>query len=998
MLKTNNKNESEEQSDEELMINPNGYYDSDNNVSVWKISDKEKEILSKLTGEQHLLNIKREKKTIGDYYYLQFRHILSDDNNYSLIEISNNNKTQQPINSTNLTTPNSKTKKKTTHIKKSELFQTENSLKMINEFFLLVLKHINICKESTSLIIPYELLQHDYLEINGIGFLCMLCHIKTNTHLYLEDNNIKPEYLSLIVNIIISAKKFINDVRDVRAVNIIPTKLGKISETLLDDLNKSLIVVESLYVTNGLEIIKKCQDLLSVKGFNYFDEEISLLNHQLILAKKVEEYFDRGFFLIFNSVIGSGKTMGIFGLIDIVKKKKLESNPNLEILYICNSESVRSQFINMCKISNLKFGEFKSGKYTYVNQHGLMVTEERSSMHDHHTCKVYTREFAGKREIRKVVNTFQHNRLSYSSLLNEGYYYVSDKCITITNLTGAIQLLEKCDQDKYIVCFDEPNDEADNINSFTLKNSMKIINLLTKRSILLSGTIPAPSSITPIINNIISKYNRIHIDMVNTQEITTGCLTMNYQTGEVFLPYYGVDTKEKLLKRINNLKSSPFLSRSCESNVLYHLYNLMKQHNIVEIDYLNDYFKNFDNLTSDKIKLSCINLLEILLKYSSDIIQSVCLQPLILKQLNINNLGTTNSHQLLNGQTIITSMTPLSTTLNMFADLLTDINNQTFVVHTIESILNNLSNHQTLLYGLPYEPKSNTENYFDNVDYKEDSDTDTDTDSDIDTTNITETTNLNKTNGLDKSKPTTHIYKNYTHMQKVYLRYLKYFSKIYNSDKLYEKYKSLPDKLRVTDKYGFKKIIVPKEYFKPKIFFDDEFQINTPAHQTKYNLNVDNQAHQTNQANQLKYRPLQKFDMSQLLKTRVDDDIISLFLAGIGIYDLNDARLDKPYLDMVLSNALEGNLSYIISNRNICYGISMPVYNIIVLDDFAQNCSIYDIGQLSGRAGRRNKSTSATMYLGQAGFERYLSYADNIQEADNFVMNMLEVFNSVISN
>lgn len=748
---------------------------------------------------------------------------------------------------------------------------------------------------------------------------------------------------------------------------------------MISDLNDSLEEIKQIYNISSFNIIKNCANLIMSKGFNYFEKNILPLKHQILLKTKVEEYFDEGFFIIVNSVIGAGKTTGLFGLIEFVKQKKLLDHPSLEILYICNIESNRQQFLNMCECANLKSGEFKSGKFTFINEFGVKVTENRSIMCDSNRCNTFEISHKGNKTFKTLVK---------SSNNNKSIFCFSDKCITITNLIGAIELLSNCDPDKYIVCFDEPNDEAHNIHSYALQKSMEIIRLFTKRSILLSGTFPNPSLIDPIIQNVKLKYQDVNVDVVNTQEITTGCLTINYENGNVFLPYYGATNKQELLNVIYKLESSPFLSRSCENNVLCHLYETLCRHSVLELNYLDNFFNELDEINAEKIKLKCIELLKLLSNCDNEIIKHVCAERLILDPLNITNLGTFNAHKLL-GQTIIATINPVDATLNMFSDLLTNINNQIIVLHSIESINSNIGNHDVLLYGLPVINQNTDNNYFDNIEEEFNSDEEFDSDKEIDNNEKINSDKNNKyiqkekTNNQFKTHfnnyPKTYLYKNYTSAEKIYKRMVKYYNKIHDTKKY-----NLLSKIYVNtiDKKGLRKNINLQELLKPTLFFNNEFQINSKEHCMKYASN-----------NQIATaRQLNKINPRMFSTTRVNDDIISLFLAGVGIYDLNDSRLDKPYLDLVLDYALQGNLNYIISNRDICYGVSMPVYNVISLDNFSEQSSIYDIGQLSGRAGRRNKSTSATLYLGNTGFEKYLSYAKNIEEEDQCIHNMLSVF------
>lgn len=887
------------------------------------ISDQDKAILYGLTGEEHLKTRDQPKKVFGEVFYLKFRSMLHDDETLKLVSLKD--LTVVPSQNQKKITTKDKNKEK---ISKVDQMKIENSTKMVNKFFtetLEQLKHHVVSNPSGIPIIP---LRHEYLEINGIAFLYLLFHLRTNTSTYLSNDEISLNYFSFVANIILTTKKFINDVSEQKYGYIISCKSEVISRTLLHDVMEQLNFVIGDYHFNGFDIIKYCPSLITDNGFKYFKKEVTPHTQQILLTEKVKEYFESGFLIIQNSVIGSGKTTGLFGLIKLVSDiKKQDQYPHLEVLYICNKNSVRSQFVKLCGHANIKFGIFKSGRVTIINKHGIKSVEHRSAMVNHPECNNYIHKNKGGKTHRLLIGKGE----SVDGNLN----IVSDRCVTITNLSGAIELLSNCHQDKYIVCFDEPNDEAHDINSNELMQSMKIIKLFQKRSVLISGTFPDPHKIHPIIENVKSKHPTVVVDIINTKEIAVGCLVQNYTTGEVFLPFYGTKNKQELEKIIMKLETSPFLSRSCENNVLCHLYEQMIINDIDEVNYLNDYFNNIDNITSDNIKSACINMLKILLTRDDHLIESICSVRFFRSPLSLNNLGTYNAHKLSNGATIIASNTPTDTTFEMFADLLDEINKQKITLHTLESLTSCTDDHD--------EMNSN------------------ETLPDIDENS--EIVNPNRSHKMDLCSARKCRYQSFTNMTKLYSDMCKYYARVANNPK-------------VTSEI--------RDVLTPKFLFDDGLQINSQEHQKKY-------FGRTLETS----RNLNRLQVEQFSNTRVNDDIISLFVAGIGIYDLNDPRLDKPYLHMVLNFALQGKLSYIVSNRDICYGVSMPVYNVMSLDSFSQNCSIYDIGQLSGRAGRRNKSTSARLYLGNEGFERYLNYAKDSQEDDKYVLNMLEVFSKL---
>lgn len=865
--------------------------DYDWSVCKSDISQTDKELISVLTDPEYE-NI-LQKKIIGEKYYVRFRTILNSDPDFMLV-----NGVHIPI------PPNDVPKKK------ADKIIYENTIKKIETIFLDSVK-IGRILVSPSALVNFSALRSEYLEINVIGLLTLLFYLRINAGDFVE--NVNQQYFAFVANVLLTTKKFISHYEAMDVKHILPFVFSKMSHTSVNDLREQLEIVDTLYNITGMDIINRAPQLLVTNGYSgLYKVPIVPYEHQLKLVQTIRDNFIKGFFIVFNSIIASGKTTAILPLAKYVLEMRQNGFIYLELLFVCCSEGVRTQMANLCWHSNIKFGILESGMVKSIDTHGNASRKYSHAMVNHPRCETFTAIIAEKNGLpyyKKVRPVMTH-----VDKQTNGKQIVCDRYVTIASPEGAIHLLNshKSNPDKYIVCFDEPTVEAHVKTSNTLRNNMKLIRNFGKRSVLISGTLPNPEKIQPMINHVKLSYPEVTVDVINTSEISVGCHVSNYQTGDTLFPYAGVKTSEELRAVINKLKTSPFLGRVCDGNVLYKLYQHMQwvEHpNHPMATELQTYFNDINNLSADKIKLKCIALLELLAEQEDHQIEYICSLVLNDEPIGLTHLGTSCAHKLVDGPTIIGSNTPLDTAFEMFDDLLIAINNQRVVIHTLESLNNPAEN-----------------------------------------------------------PPYVHTYESYNHMMKLYGQSKKYYEKLASSNK------KIPSE-------DMAKLV-------PRIFFSNKFQINTNEHQNKF-------APTANPAKRKKSRLALNLEELNLNNSRVCGDLISLLYAGVGVYDLTDTRLDKTYLNAVFTLALKGKLSYIVSNKDICFGVSMPVNNVIVLDSFAEQCSIYTLGQLGGRAGRVGKSDSANLFLGPVGIKKYIDYSRDVHEYDEELANMLEVFGKV---
>jgi len=127
--------------------------------------------------------------------------------------------------------------------------------------------------------------------------------------------------------------------------------------------------------------------------------------------------------------------------------------------------------------------------------------------------------------------------------------------------------------------------------------------------------------------------------------------------------------------------------------------------------------------------------------------------------------------------------------------------------------------------------------------------------------------------------------------------------------------------------------------------FPQSLQINSPAHQTLYRPQAT--------FNREDYVPLVSYD-DLPSSSAINNELLVLLAMGIGIYDEN---LPSSYIEAVIGLSSMGKLSFIFSNLDISYGVTIPLNRLIIADDEVVNeGSTATMIQLLGRIGRMGRT------------------------------------------
>lgn len=158
--------------------------------------------------------------------------------------------------------------------------------------------------------------------------------------------------------------------------------------------------------------------------------------------------------------------------------------------------------------------------------------------------------------------------------------------------------------------------------------------------------------------------------------------------------------------------------------------------------------------------------------------------------------------------------------------------------------------------------------------------------------------------------------------------------------------------------------------------FPKSLQINSPEHQAIYARGA--------RLNRDDYVPLIGYD-DLPTSGAIGRELLILLAMGVGIYD---EKLPSSYLDSVISLAGLGKLSFIFSNLDISYGVTIPLNRLIIDDDdIILSASTATLIQLLGRIGRLGRTAIIYTFsnLIEEKFNRVLRGIPDLTEKENIL-------------
>lgn len=462
---------------------------------------------------------------------------------------------------------------------------------------------------------------------SNYGFTTNYIEIKGVTLIYFAYIACKKLDKKDIYEIYVGMQKFINMMEGKEVVSFLNRIIkDKVSDTLISDMKKWIDRLKEVEIITGLNIYKYAPHLIIYSKFD--QNSIKPYKSQIELMDKISENIEYGFLIMYNAMIGLGKTTMASVSIPIYVNKMRENvkYSKLQVIMCCNIPSVRLQVAHMAYVAGIKFGIGSinsSGGVSIINHYICKKDEERVLI------------ICGP-EIAVELLKMDYNRTKI------------DK--TCSN---------------YILFLDEPNVGADIKNSRSLKDNMNLLKYLPDKAILSSATMVDVREMPDFMKQYRKIWRNTNVIKIYSSEIQIGCDVIT-DDGEKLVPHEGCKTSEDLNNCIVKVQDNPFLGRLYTiDNAVILWSNMMKEK--IDIPNIDLLFLDVNNLSAMKVRSLSLDMLDTLSK--TDIINKIC--NLIERDENISyrRLGTTDAYKMY-GMTLVASDNPIDFCRENFADLL----------------------------------------------------------------------------------------------------------------------------------------------------------------------------------------------------------------------------------------------------------------------------------------------------------------------------------------
>lgn len=802
---------------------------------------------------------------------------------------------------------------------------------------------------------PSAAFASDILEIRGIGLLYAAWFVQSHNHLYSQ--NYEVTY-----GLIIAIDRFIKTCEKLPCKSI----TGIVSKTD-DEKMSSNKSTESVGVFMANELVSDLDALLQilVAAYNYSGEHVLLLaptllgrtdfdaaiprteirprQHQIDLYNAVSRFHDNGYCLTYTSQIGSGKTTAVVVLAGwVMEVRRRKGFKNFQLLFVCNNLGVRDYASQLCYNAQIPFA-------------------------------IGSRHKDEKLGLFKVT---YHN----SCVKKDG----TDCIVIIADPDSAYEILmapDSMEENEKILFLDEPTIGADTADSPSLRSNIRLMMAQPKRTVYCSATFPSVDLLQQLFQYQKLRHPGIELSSVYSSEIYIGCTIFTYEN-ELVIPYMGVKTQAELKTIIQAVHDNPMLGRSYVTKVAYALWKAMTCCKIAGVPNIDDYFLDFENLRTDKPRQIVETMLALLATQPDEIIETVCRSALtddllkvdppaaagagagtgagvVVDELGIEwssapdgddiatdpisaqKLGTTQAYRFL-GTSLIASDDPVQFARVQFAPLLDMIKASPLPRKTasLDEVERHIENAERLILCYSQEVAIHEK--------------------------AIESLIRNTTRASDI--PDKHERPDVACDRKM-------------ASKLHKVTRDIKGDGLLSGRLQAHQAIAPVYHF------PEWGQINTGKHIQKF---ARSHSHAIVPSFVRRPIPLHTINFGEFT---VNDDLILLLMAGVGIYSV---ALDDPlYRSTVLSLASAGQLAYLIADESICFGTNYPINHVIIAHDF--NHSLCTCLQALGRAGRPGKSPTADAIVPKSFAEALIAYTRNPTAPTRESINMMAMFNKLFA-
>ena len=851
---------------------------------------------------------------IGETLYLSIRDKFKKEPYKLVKKLSEVDENSEDNNSSDKDDKKKKKKEKKVVIKKADLIRQQNAVNSINKNVDLVLDSFN----ENKMIYNFGLYTNKVIELRGITFAYMAWFILNSK---CSNDYLKKSKIPEVYEIMCSMQRFINTCSNYSGQSLVNSAITeKVSQTLISDVNYWLNKLKAKYPFDGITIYNVAPKLLIHSQYDDAipNRSIKMRPNQRQLMNSVSEH-PEGFLLFYNAAIASGKTtlasVGIASHLERLRKSgKMRSN--MQLIFCCNLSSVRRQVARNCWNAGIKFA---IGSYVKATD-SYKLTNHWGTKDDDRVVIIASPDVTAlllaedEKKIREDMEKPDKERRFY---------------------TG-----------KYWLFLDEPTVGADIIGSKYLESNMKVLYYMPKWSVLSSATMPVPEKISDIISYHRSRYPEVFVDTQITKEISIGCDAKTFQN-DMVVPHIGCKTKEQLHNCIDKINEVPFLGRLYTHRVAEQLWKDMNDNKINDVPDIKEYFSNVDNLSADKVRKICIEMLNILSLQPDSKIKKICSSQIlaeeqqvvkkekkeedddgfafegddednsdkILDHVEFSKFGTSEASKYLN-MNLITSADPIFTAKECFSELLDLVRKSGIDINRVRNFISS------------YEKKL-TE-YHKTRDY------------------LAKSLDVKDTEDMEQIRKVLHFEEE-------------------------------------ANKRGCGQNDLPI------LEFPKEFQINTLSHWKKFGSHYEINPSNLRNTLDITSLPLSEFES--------EDWLIFLLFCGVGVYSPYQIK-DGVYLREVLNLAEAGKLAFLVSDSSICYGTNYPINRVFITKEFAEIHSINTMFQLMGRAGRAGQSWKAEIYLDNSTAKKLIDYVQNPSDKSGELeaLNMNSTFNNLIRN
>ena len=427
---------------------------------------------------------------------------------------------------------------------------------------------------------------------------------------YMIQNKIKFEsdkYYDPVMSIIVSSQRFLNTCSDYVGLDMItPGKECKISQKFIAHMKECCDMFYRTYVFDGMKI---CRELPALLVRSIYDTHIPKLgvspyDHQVQLLETLHQNMNSteydALLCVYSAMIGSGKTTSVLSLASYIQYMRAKSTKytKLQLLFICNLESVKTQEANLCYNATTKSGYCKFG-VGYTTNDGTY----------------------------RIVNHFSTND--------------DDRIVIICDPGTAYKILSDRSkdaefgpvEDRFVKFHDEHTIGGDQEGSIYLRQNVECMMTPTRWTILSSATSPKIEDLPKVIEHTkkVINSNNLQITTIHSNSIFIGIDVMNRKSQSV-TPFQKCKTGSSLKKVISQINNIPFLGRMLTSKVAVSLYEnikLLSEEPSNKIDFktfpdIPTRFQNVDNMKADSVKSTVIEMLDFISNLDDSIVEIVC--------------------------------------------------------------------------------------------------------------------------------------------------------------------------------------------------------------------------------------------------------------------------------------------------------------------------------------------------------------------------------------